>query len=358
MLLSTRSLLASLSLCFVAASGCGGGGGAAPTAPSAAGGSGATIAGTVSGAAATAPAGMTVAVVGTSLSATVEASGNFQVDRVPSGNVQLQFKNGSMNATAQISNVTNDEFVQIQVQLNGSSASIVSEVRSAGKVVLCHRTESGTYHSIDVSVNAEPAHRAHGDAKIGEPVPGDATKVFDQNCRPVGPSVSIRKSTNGEDANDAPGPTINMGSQVSWTYEVTNDGTLALTGVAVKDDRGVTVSCPQTSLAVGQAMTCTGSGLATLGQYRNVGTATAFWTLNGSSGQVTDSDPSHYLGRGPDEEEGRKVELCHRTGNGSYHSIEVSINAEPAHRAHGDGKIGEAVPGNAGKVFGAGCSVR
>jgi hypothetical protein len=52
------------------------------------------------------------------------------------------------------------------------------------------------------------------------------------------------------------------------------------------------------------------------------------------------------------------VQLCHRTGAGFYVLIEVSVNAEPAHRAHGDGKIGEAVPGNAGKRFGAGCQVQ
>jgi hypothetical protein len=354
MTLATRSLIASLCLSVAAAAGCGGGSGTAPTAPSAAGGSGATIAGTVRSAAASAPAGLTVAVAGTGLSVAVESSGDFQLDGVPSGNVQLQFRNESINATAQIPNVAADQFVRIQVQLNGSTASVVSEERSTGKVVLCHRTESGTYHSIDVSVSAEPAHRAHGDARIGEPVPGDTTKVFDENCRPVGPSVSIRKSTNGDDANDAPGPTINVGSPVAWTYEVRNTGTMALTSVVVSDDRGVPVTCPQAALAVGQSMTCTGSGVATLGQYRNVGTVTANW----SGGQVTDSDPSHYLGRAPDEEEGPKVQLCHRTGNGSYHLIEVSINAEPAHRAHGDGKIGEAVPGMAGRVFGAGCSVR
>lgn len=353
MTMPTRSLLASFCLGVLWMSACGGGTGA-PTAPSATGGSGATIAGTVRGAGATAPAGMTVAVVGTSLSAAVEGSGDFQVAGVPSGNVQLQFKNGSVNATAQLANVANDEFVEIQVQLNGSSASIVSEVRS-GKVSLCHRTESGSYHSIDVSVSAEPAHRAHGDAKIGEPVPGDATKVFDQNCRPTGASVRIRKSTNGQDANDAPGPSITVGSAVTWTYEVSNTGTVALSGVAVVDDRGVPVSCGgQSTLAVGQSMTCTGSGLATLGPYSNLGTVTAAWT----GGTVTDSDPSNYLGVAPDDETGPKVQLCHKTGNGSYHLIEVSINAEPAHRAHGDGKIGEAVPGNAGKVFGAGCSVK
>ena len=84
-----------------------------------------------------------------------------------------------------------------------------------------------------------------------------------------------------------------------------------------------------------------------------MGTVTANWT----GGQVTASDPSHYLGVAPDDGEGPKVQLCHKTGNGSYHLIDVSINAEPAHRAHGDAKIGEPVPGNAGKVFGAGCVV-
>jgi hypothetical protein len=209
---------------------------------------------------------------------------------------------------------------------------------------------------IEVSVSAEPAHRAHGDAKVGEPVPADPTKVFDSQCRVVGASVKIEKSTNGEDADDAPGPTVLVGSPISWTYVVTNNGTVNLTNVAVADDQGVGVNCGgQTALVPQQAMTCTGSGVAVLGQYRNVGTVTASW----SGGTVSDSDASHYLGVTPgDEEEGPKVQLCHRTGNGSYHLIEISINAEPAHLAHGDGRIGAAVPGSPGKQFGAGCSVQ
>ena len=143
MSMPARSSLVSLCLCLVAVAGCGGGG-AAPTAPSSTGGSGATIAGTVRSAAASVPAGLTVAVAGTGLSVAVESSGDFQLDGVPPGNVQLQFKNASVNATAQIPNVSDDQLVRIQVQLNGSTASVVSEERSNGKVVLCHRTESGT----------------------------------------------------------------------------------------------------------------------------------------------------------------------------------------------------------------------
>ena len=45
-------------------------------------------------------------------------------------------------------------------------------------------------------------------------------------------------------------------------------------------------------------------------------------------------------------------------GREPFNLIEVSVSAEPARRAHGDGKIGDPVPGNAGKFFGAGCAVK
>lgn len=31
-----------------------------------------------------------------------------------------------------------------------------------------------------------------------------------------------------------------------------------------------------------------------------------------------------------------KVDVCHRTGNGSFHEINISGNALPAHMRHGD----------------------
>ena len=310
---------------------------------------------------ANAATGLTVTVVGTNLSATVESSGYFQLAGVPSGTVSLQFRGGVVNATVELSNVGRESLIEIRVQVTGTSVVIVDEVRSNSKVSLCHRADSGSYHTIDVSQNAEPAHRAHGDGKVGDPVPGQPLKVFDQSCRAVGPEVQIVKSTNGQDANEAPGPTIVVGSPVTWTYVVTNAGAVSLANVSVTDDRNVTVTCPGTTVGVGQAMTCTGTGVATVGQYRNVGTVTA----TSSAGRVTDTDASHYFGQvpavpavpGADTDNGSKVQLCHRTGNGRYQLIEVSISAEPAHRAHGDGKIAEAVPGMPGKVFGAGCSV-
>jgi hypothetical protein len=315
-------------LAFAAVSGCAGGS-VNPGSPS--GGAGATIAGTVSRS--TEPLGMTVAVVSTDLSAAVDGSGHFQLGGVPAGNVQLKFKGAAVDATAQLSNVAQDEFIEIQVQVNGGSATIVNENRSSGKVSLCHRADSGEYHLIDVSVNAEPAHRAHGDAKPGEPVPGTQRQVFDGNCRTVGPAVKIEKSTNEEDADDAPGPSILVGSAVTWRYVVTNTGTINLTDIVVADDRGVAVNCiSQTNLPAGQTMTCSGTGVATLGQYSNVGKVTAASAL----GSVDDSDPSHYLGVAPTPPPSGEMTICHiPPGNfNARHTITIGVSAWPAHQGH------------------------
>lgn len=200
---------------------------------------------TLGGGSADSTAGLTVRIVGTAHAATVSDAGNFTFASVPPGHVRLQFTSASVNATAELGTVAPSEVIQIQVQISPTSAVIVSQERE-GKVSLCHAEGNGSYRMISVAREAEAAHRAHGDGKVGDAVPGRPGNVFNASCEPVGPPVSVTP----------------------------------------------------------------------------------------------------------------KVTLCHKTGNGKYVEITVSVDAEPAHRAHGDAKIGEAVPGNAGKVFGTGCSVQ
>jgi hypothetical protein len=52
-------------------------------------------------------------VVGANLSAAVEDAGNSDRGRSP-GNVQLQFRNAAVTATAQVSNVASNQFINIQ----------------------------------------------------------------------------------------------------------------------------------------------------------------------------------------------------------------------------------------------------
>ena len=106
------------------------------------------------------------------------------------------------------------------------------------------------------------------------------------------PGISVEKSTDGQDADAAPGPTLLEGAPVTWTYVVVNIGDEDLTSVAVAADQLGAVTCPQSTLAVGESMTCTETGTVALGQYSNVATATA----SSSSGPVSDTDPSHYVG--------------------------------------------------------------
>jgi hypothetical protein len=51
-----------------------------------------------------------------------------------------------------------------------------------------------------------------------------------------------------------------------------------------------------------------------------------------------------------------KVDLCHKTGgDGAFTLITIAAAAVDAHLAHGDGRIGGAVPGRPGLVFAADC---
>ncbi|MFH1175768.1 MAG: GEVED domain-containing protein [Acidobacteriota bacterium] len=125
-------------------------------------------------------------------------------------------------------------------------------------------------------------------------LPSGAPTLTSDPSHYFGQTLLLEKATNGEDADSPPGPFLEIGASVAWTYLVTNPGPEAITGVAVSDDQGVTVTCPKTTLAAGESMTCTAGGVATSGQYTNIGTATA---LLPGGGTLTTTDRSHYFGQ-------------------------------------------------------------
>jgi hypothetical protein len=115
------------------------------------------------------------------------------------------------------------------------------------------------------------------------------------NDAPVPPAaIDIEKSTNGQDADSPPGPTLAAGSQVVWTYQVRNTGGSTLTDVEVVDDRVAEVSCPSRTLVPGAGMSCSAEGVVAIGQYSNLGTARG---LDPDGATVQDSDTSHYFGQ-------------------------------------------------------------
>jgi hypothetical protein len=112
----------------------------------------------------------------------------------------------------------------------------------------------------------------------------------------VAAGVEITKSTNGDATDDPPGPFINIGDPVTWTYDVTNTGNSELTDVAVSDDLLGPVSCPATTLAAGASMTCTMTGTAEADAYTNFARVTG---IPPDGNEVADTDPSHYFGTDP-----------------------------------------------------------
>lgn len=119
----------------------------------------------------------------------------------------------------------------------------------------------------------------------------------------TGPSIAIDKTTNGQDADAPPGPTIAAGDPVTWTYVVTNDGDTALVDILVTDDAndGAVISCTgqdngSISLAPGGSIECASSSSSWFSgaHAQHANTATATGTPEGTSATVVDTDDSHY----------------------------------------------------------------
>ena len=112
--------------------------------------------------------------------------------------------------------------------------------------------------------------------------------------------IDIEKATNGVDADTAPGPGIQEGEPVTWTYVVTNTGNVGLTNIVVNDDQGLALVLVNNgngdeTLDVGETWTYEATGTAECGQYANLADVTGDYEET----TVTDEDPSHYFGECP-----------------------------------------------------------
>jgi hypothetical protein len=119
------------------------------------------------------------------------------------------------------------------------------------------------------------------------------------------PAIDVEKSTNLQDADAPTGPYITPGSAVVWRYVVTNTGGVDLTDITVTDDMvgADDIDCDGTGgnvipgpLAPEASFSCVATGIATAGQYANLGGVTG---LDPTGVEVTDEDPSHYFGAEP-----------------------------------------------------------
>src|SRR5215210_5180198 len=102
------------------------------------------------------------------------------------------------------------------------------------------------------------------------------------------PAINVVKLTNGTENNAAPGPVVPAGSTVTFSYVLTNQGNVPLSGVAVSDNNSTPANLADDFnatfvggdtnanglLDLAETFTFTASRIATVGQYTNVATAT------------------------------------------------------------------------------------
>ena len=96
-----------------------------------------------------------------------------------------------------------------------------------------------------------------------------------------------------------------MGSAITWTYAVTNTGSVTLSNVTVTDNKVASkaITCAGkrtdviTTLAPKATVTCTATGTAVAGPYTNTGTVTG--TPPGGAKAVTATSIGSYFGSAP-----------------------------------------------------------
>ncbi|MHC4442758.1 MAG: DUF7507 domain-containing protein [Planctomycetota bacterium] len=182
------------------------------------------------------------------------------------------------------------------------SLGFVSVVDDQGVAVSCPKANLSVGESMNCTASGTAVAGQYSNLGTVEGTAPDGTVVTDDDpshyCGrqpPTNPDIHLEKATNGHDADAPPGPQITAGDPVTWTYVVSNIGDVPLHNVAVTDNQLGPVSCPKSTLAVGESMTCTAGGTAVAGQYSNLGTAEGT-APDGTV--VTDDDPSHYHGLG------------------------------------------------------------
>lgn len=201
--------------------------------------------------------------------------------------------------------------------------------------------------SVDVTAVAVTAY---GDRLAQQPAAAQARTFFLAGEA----GIAVEKRINGEVTESAPGLTLAVGDTVTWTYAVTNNGSLPLGPVRVQDvestPASVAGSAPGTvvheetiaSIPPGETVTLTASGTARAGLYRNTVTATVPYP-SAPDGSISAADEAHYTGGGGGLAVTKELALVDEDG-------EVGSFADSAEAAAGTSVVWRVVVTNIGET--------
>lgn len=108
-----------------------------------------------------------------------------------------------------------------------------------------------------------------------------------------GAAIDLEVSVDGDAADRAPGPSLSFGEPITFTYEVTNVGSVNLWSLYLTHDgRGMVTTCPKRDLRVGDTVTCEVTASAGAGQHSSTASASA-WAGDGT--KASHVDAVHYM---------------------------------------------------------------
>ena len=210
--------------------------------------------------------------------------------------------------TYRVTNTGTIDLVNVQVSDDriGSISTIVSQSQNNDNIL-----QPGEVWEYQATGNAQAGSYANKATVTGAAQAGQQVMDMDTSHY-VGAvsSIDIEKFTNGNQADistDADVPTVFVGQQVTFTYEVRNTGNVPLTNVQISDDNGTPTSAADdffatftggdtdrdTALDVAEVWEFSSTRTATAGLHTNVATVTA---RDPAGTQVSDSDPSNHVG--------------------------------------------------------------
>jgi uncharacterized repeat protein (TIGR01451 family) len=195
--------------------------------------------------------------------------------------------------TYEIANTGNSELIDIVLTDDQGTPEDDSDDVTVCTVDLLTSTASTTCTLTDTAA----AGQYRNEALVTAETPDETvTDTAASHYYGIEPAIVVEKATLGSDADLPPGPLVASGAPVTWTYRVTNTGNITLTDVTLVDSREGSIPCEDTELGARQGMMCTYQGLAVVGAYSNVVTATGKPPVGAI---VASSDPSHYFGADP-----------------------------------------------------------
>lgn len=230
-----------------------------PSAPSNASTGTATISGLVNGSAATAAfrpmasGSMAVSLAGSSMTTTVDGSGRFTLQNVPSGDQTLVFTGNGVSARLTIPGVGDHETIQVSVNVSGSSADIDEDEREdashhgelEGRIASINAA-AGTFVVRGVTVTVPmgtPVHHGGTAVALSSLVAGERVHV---KGTMTGPNAVTASDVEVQNEHANPGNGNGNGNGDDDGHGGNNHGEVELKGAA----SGVTGTCPAVTFTV------------------------------------------------------------------------------------------------------------